>query len=119
MADITKIEPLARVELSRNGTPLYKQFYAPASETFDEYVSDRLSLATNMTVAEAYSLGGVSSAEWLLVEVDQEVQLGVNSSSNLIPVGGVFMLGGSSVTSLYFQNLNTNTQATVQVVATD
>lgn len=72
-----------------------------------------------MTAVQSLDLGGVSSAEWLMIETSQAIEVGVNSQTNLITVGSVLMLGGSGVTGLYFQNLNTNTQATVQVVATD
>jgi len=72
-----------------------------------------------MTAVESLNLGGVDTGEFVMVETDQEIQVGVNSQTNLISVGRVMLLGGSSVTGLYFQNLSTTTQAVVQVTVTD
>lgn len=119
MADITKVEPSARIKLTRNGVTLYSQHYAPASQTYGEHVADRLILATNMTVVEEYSLGGVGTAEFLLLETSQEISVGVDNQTVLVDVAKALMLSGASFTHLYLQNTNTTNTATVQIVVSD
>lgn len=72
-----------------------------------------------MTAVEELNLGGVATGEFVMIETDNQVQVGVDNQTNLIPVGKFMMLGSTAVTHLYFQNTSTDNQATVQVVVTD
>jgi hypothetical protein len=76
-------------------------------------------LDLDMASPQQVDLSGVTSGEWLLVETDNEVQVGVNSDTALIPVGSVLLLGKSAVTSLYLQNTSTTIQPVVQVIVVD
>lgn len=119
MADITKVEPSARIKLTRNGVNLYTQHYAPASQTYTEHAADRLVLATNMTVVEEYVMGGVALAEFLLLETSQAIKVGVENQTVLVDVSKAVMLTGASFSHIYLQNTNTTNTAVVHIVVSD
>lgn len=72
-----------------------------------------------MTVVQELDLGGVDTAEFLLLEVDQPIKVGIDNQTALITVGESLLLGGASFTHLYLKNENTDNTAIVQVVVTD
>ena len=119
MADITKVEPSARIKLTRNGVGLYSQHYAPASQSYDEHSADRVILATNMTVVEEYNMGGVATAEFMLLETSQAIKVGIENQTVLVDVSKAMMLSGASFSHIYLQNVNTTNTAAVQIVCVD
>ena len=74
-----------------------------------------------MTVMQQLDLGGVATAEYVLVETDLAIKVAMNSTAAAaqIPVSKSLMVSGAAVTSLYFLNENTTYTANVQVVAVD
>jgi hypothetical protein len=119
MADVLKVEPSARFKLTRNGINLYSQHFAPASQAYTEHTSDRLILATNMAAVQELDLGGVTTGEFLLVETDNSVKIGVDNQTVLTTVNKAFMLSGASFTHIYLQNVSTTNTATIQAVVAD
>lgn len=121
MADTLKIEPSSRVKLTKNGVRLYEQHYAPASATYTEHTADRLVLATNMTAMQALNLGGVATAEYVMIETDNTIKVAFNGTATArqVTVGKQLMVSGASITSIYMLNESTTNQATVEVVVTD
>lgn len=118
MADVLRVQELARIKLTRNGVTMYDQAYAPAAESYTEHAGDRVVLATNMASPSAVNLGGISSAEHLMLETDQPILVGVNSQTFLWTVKKALLLKGT-FTTLYVQNESTNNEATVEFVVTD
>ena len=119
MADVLKVEPSARIKLTRNGVRLYEQHYAPTSQTYAEHTADRLILATNMTVVSEVNLGGVGTGEFLLVQTDQQIKIGVDNQTTLWTFSGAVMLAGGAFTHVYLQNESTTNTATVQLIVSD
>lgn len=118
MADVLRVGELARLKLFRNGVVVYDQAYAPQEETYTEHAGDRVVLATNMASPEQVNLGGVATAEHLMLETSGEIKVGINSQTNLITVKKALLVI-SSFSTLYFQNENTTNTATVEYMVTD
>jgi hypothetical protein len=72
-----------------------------------------------MTVVEEYNMGGVGTAEFLLVETSQAIKVGVENQTVLVDVSKAIMLSGASFSHIYFQNTNTTNTAVVQVIVAD
>lgn len=72
-----------------------------------------------MTVVEEYNMGGVGTAEFLLLEVSQQISVGIDNQTVLTDVSKAMMLSGASFTHIYFQNTNTTNTAVVQIVVAD
>jgi len=72
-----------------------------------------------MTVVEEYVMGGVDTAEFLLIEVSQSIKVGVENTTVLVDVGKALMLSGASFSHIYLQNTNTTNTAVVQIVVSD
>jgi len=119
MADVLKVEPAARIKLTRNGVSLYAQHFAPASQAYTEYTSDRLILATNMAAVSELDMGGVTTGEFLLVETDNSVKIGIDNQTVLTTFNKSFMVSGSSFTHIYLQNVSTTNTAIIQAVVVD
>ena len=119
MADVLKVEPTARIRLTKNGIRLYEQRYDPVAQAFTEYTADRLILATNMTAVSEVNLGGVATGEFLLVQTDQQIKLGVDNQTTLWTFSGAAMLAGSSFTHVYLKNESTTNTATVEIIVVD
>ena len=72
-----------------------------------------------MTAVEELSLGGVGTGEFLLLQTDQPIKVGIDNQTVLLDVSKAIMLGGASFTHIYLQNESTTNTATVQAVVTD
>lgn len=118
MADVLKVTELARLKLTRNGTVLYDQTFEPTEESYSEHSADRVVLAVNMASPQQVNLGGVATGRHLILETDQTIKVGVDSTTNLWQISSALMLVGS-FTNLYVQNESLTNTATVQVVVTD
>lgn len=118
MADVLRVSELARLKLTRDGVVAYDQAYAPAAESYTEHAGDRVVLATNMATPEAVDLGGIATAEHLMLETERTILVGVNSQTNLITVKKALMVV-SSFSTLYLQNESTTNTATVEFMVTD
>jgi len=124
MADYVRVDKLVRIKLTRNSVNLYEQVYELENQTFVEFEASRVVLATNMSAFEEYNMGAVTTAQHVMVEVDQEIRVALNAEATSFTVGsdesgGVLMIGGTGITHLYFKNENTTYTATANVVVTD
>jgi hypothetical protein len=72
-----------------------------------------------MTVVTEYNMGGIDTAEFLLIEASQTIKVGVENQTVLIDVSKAMMLCGASFSHLYLQNENTTNTAVVQIVVVD
>ncbi len=117
MADVLRVGELARLKLLRNGTVIYDQAYAPVEESYTEHAGDRVILGTNTTV-DAVNLGGIATAQHLMLETDRVINVGIDSQTNLISVSKALMIV-SSFSALYFQNESITNTATVEFLVTD
>jgi hypothetical protein len=116
MADVLKVKPFAKIELTRNGLTLYQQIYNPDSETYTEHSSDRLVLSSNMASFEEYDLTYIGTAQHLFVDATQTVQMCLDTTSVSWSIDYLGMVG--SFTHLYFKNTST-TETTVTLMVTD
>ena len=117
MADVLRVSELARLKLLRNGIPVYDQAYSPIEESYTEHAGDRVILATNTAVV-AVNLGGIATAQHLMLETDRVINVGINSQTFLISVEKALLVV-SSFSTLYFQNESTTNTATVEFMVTD
>lgn len=118
MADVLRVGKIARLKLHRNGVVAYNQAFAPVDEVYTEHAGDRVILATNMATPQQVDLGGISSAEHLMIETSRVIKVGIDSQTNLIPVKTALLLV-STFSTLYFQNESTTNTATVEFIVTD
>lgn len=72
-----------------------------------------------MTAVQSLDLGGVSTGEFLLLETDNTIKVGIDNQTALLTVGKALMLSGSSFSNIYVQNESTSVEATVQAVVVD
>jgi hypothetical protein len=112
MADILEVEAIARLLLTENGVEIAHQIFAPQSEEYTVEARDRVTLAAAMGAPQQASLGDIGAdtpGKHLIVQADQQIKIGVNSSTELIDADGLFLFE-SAITTLYFQNTDaTNT----------
>lgn len=123
MADVLKVQELARFKLKRNATILYDQAFAPAEEDFTEHTGDRVILATNMAAPQEINLAGVATGGHLMLETDREILVTLDVTTSKWQVGNGSALGAllfvGSFTHVYLQNENTTNTATVSYIITD
>ena len=120
MADALSRTMRARVRLIRDGGDMHDQVFYDPDVSFDEHTHQRVVLATNMATPSQVDMAGVSSAGSLFLKTDRDINVGINSTTKIWPVGenGCVMLVGT-FTKLYLQNESTTNQATVDLVVTD
>ena len=124
MSDVLRRKILANVHLTQNELTMTREHHFREEVDFTESMHMRVTLATNMSSPQEIDLTGGDSVTFagscLMVETDRTVDVGVDTSSNLINVGnaGVFLLTGS-FSHVYVQNNSTTYVANIEVVATD
>ena len=95
MADVLKVQPKARFKVTRNGTVLYDQDFAPGEATYTEHAGgDRPILVALNTTAQVWQIGTGTT-------------------------GGAVVLSGASITHIYVQNESTTNVATAHLIVTD
>lgn len=125
MADVLKQSIAVSVELDRNSQLMYGQRFYQNDVTFTESTHQRIVLATNMSSPQEIDLSGVTSTPsvtqggTLFLETDRAINVAVNVTSHLWPLGvnGALLLTGA-ITHLYVQNESTTNQAVVELVVT-
>ena len=124
MADVLKVQPKARFKVTRNGTVLYDQDFAPGEATYTEHAGARVILATNMGAFQEFDMEGVATGEYFMLETDRPLLVALNSTAQVWQVGtgttgGALMLSGASITHIYVQNESTTNVATAHLIVTD
>lgn len=124
MADVLKVQPKARFQVTRNGTTLYDQDYAPSQADYTEHAGARLILATNMPTFQEFDMEGVDTGEYFMLETDRPILVALNTTAQVWQVGtgtsgGALMLSGASITHIYVQNESTTNVATAHLIVTD
>lgn len=120
MADALSRTIRARVRLIRDGGDMHSQVFYDPDISFDEHTHQRVVLSTNMASPAQVDMAGVSSAGSLFLKTDRDINVCINSTTKVWPVGenGCVILVGT-FTKLYLQNESTTNQATVDLVVTD
>lgn len=107
-----------RLQLKKNRV---REFYLGNNvegQRWLEMLSRQITLSTNTTTT--VNLGGIQRAEFMLVESDEPVQVGVgNASVNLYPASKVVALVGTDFEMLQIKNPSLTTEANILVVVTD
>lgn len=119
VADVLRVKPAARLKILKNGVVQYNQAYVPTEDAYTEHTGDRVVLATNMSTFQQIDLGGLTSAERLLITVSNTVTVAINATAIAIPISECIMLDGAAVTALYVKNTSTTVEPAVEYVLTD
>lgn len=116
MADTLRVQPFAKVALTRNGVTLAQQIYEPEDESFTEHSADRLVLDTNMATAQGYDLTYIGTSQHLFMVSSKTVSVGLDNQTTLWDVEYLALKG--SFTTLYLQNTS-STETTVELIVVD
>lgn len=86
-------------------------------DLWDESTHRIITLATNTSTQ--VTLGGVNTAEYLIVETDNDINVSVNDTNRYWTVSKVVALALTEVSSLYLQNESTTNAAQVILAVAD
>lgn len=101
-----------------NGRRHHDFHFQPETEDWEESTHRRMVVATN-TANQEITLGGVATAEYLMLATDEPITVSINGTSKHWPVNDVLAMSVASVTSLYVTNASTTNTATLNLVVVD
>lgn len=84
---------------------------------WEESIHRVLTLATNTTTQ--VTLGGVATAEYLMVETDRTIKVSINDANRYWTVSGVVAVALTEATTIYLQNESITNAAQVILIAVD
>jgi len=125
MADVLKVLPLARIRLTRNGSILHNQSYAPTERTFTEEAGARVVLGTNQATFQEFDLESIAVGSVLIVKTDRPIKIAIDTVAQFVKVGGgdsgvgpgALFLDEGSFSHVFFKNESVSNKATVTVLA--
>jgi hypothetical protein len=121
LADVIRVQPAARVRLSKNsGVLLYDQEFAPDPATYTKHVGQAISIAPSATAT--LSLGGIAAVRNFLLQSDTKCTVKVNgqaAGAALVGSNMVYAIYSGSLTQIEVENNHTTNTASIQYIVTD
>jgi hypothetical protein len=112
-----RVSALLSLQTRRNRVVHHDVRAYPAAQQWRESTHRVLELATNTTTQ--ITLGGVQTAEYLLLETTSPIDVAVNTTDAYWPVTAIVALAVSNVTTVFVRNNSTTDAATLVLVVVD
>jgi hypothetical protein len=121
MADVIKVQPSARIKLTKNsGVVLYDQQFAPSASAYTSHVGQAVLIAAN--TSSTLSIGGISAVRNVLLQADNQCTVKVNGQTSgvlLVGTNSVYAAYSTSLTAIKVVNASTTNTVTVQYVVSN